>query len=248
MLEVNVKIIIIVVIIIILFISGYNKINTDIMTDDDLMNLYIMAQLNTNSTDNIKDYKFMTRTSENIVYENDDTIKFYIRGTNTLYDVYVDLTLYFGTSNIEGTTLYNNSINLLKHYIDNNYKGKKIVIIAHSLGCVIANRINNTLNIDQVKMFCPFYGFEYETYKQENVKIIENYYDILPTITKIRHFIGLDKLTMIFRSLPVTSSDFLFLHMGKYFASIYDNNYIYTIDVVFLSILIYTLIYYAYKV
>ena len=67
----------------------------------------------------------MTRTSENIVYENDDTIKFYIRGTNTLYDVYVDLTLYFGTSNIEGTTLYNNSINLLKHYIDNNlvYEG-----------------------------------------------------------------------------------------------------------------------------
>ena len=87
MLEVNVKIIIIVVIIIILFISGYNKINTDTMTDDDLMNLYIMAQLNSSSTDDIKDYKFMTSTGENIVYENDDTIKFYILGTNKLYDV-----------------------------------------------------------------------------------------------------------------------------------------------------------------
>ena len=161
-----------------------------------------------------------------------DIVKIYIRGTSNLYDVYEDLKIYFGNAYIENSSLYKNSLSTIQ-----KYKGKKIKLLAHSLGCVIANHINNILDIMTLKMFCPFYGFESETYKEANIKIIENYYDLFPTITKIMHFVGSEKLTMIFRSVPVLSVDFVFLHMESFFASIYENYYMYYFDIFFLMIL-----------
>lgn len=216
-----------------LVISSDHKNNTDTLNNDDLEDLYIMYQHDeTLPQRTVNNMTFVEKTNENIVYMNGDTVKIFIRGTGNLYDVYEDLKIYFGNAYIENSSLYINSLNTIQ-----KYKGKKIKLLAHSLGCVIANHINNIMDIETLKMFCPFYGFQSETYKESNIKIIENYYDLFPIITKIMHFVGSDKRKIIFRSVPVLSVDFVFLHMESFFASIYENYYMYYFDIFFLMIL-----------
>lgn len=244
-----VSIILIIVFICTIIIGSYNKYYSDILSDEDIEDLDIMYNfMHPVPRYEINNYKFIIRTEYNIVYENEEEgiIKFFIRGTRKFEDIITDIRAYLEEDYIHESAIYKNSEQLLQ-----KYKDKKIYIIAHSLGATIANRLANTynttnkvFNIINIKFFCPYLAFEKENFYYRDLSIIENDYDIVPLLTYIRNYVKSHDIKIVFKTIPVNTLEFYFLHKIRFFYNIYNDNYIFVIDIMVLVIFIITLIYF----
>lgn len=181
---------------------------------DDMINMYILRQMysNDNPIDMISDYKFIEKTDTNIVYENTDMIKFLIRGTYSINDIITISKYYIGINTIKESTIYKNTIILLE-----KYKNKKIYLIGHSLGSLIANIIMNETDYNFInnKMLSFFDGLQ-SIVLNNNTNIINFKYDIFSYISLIKHKIN---TSMYNNPIPINIYDIVYSH-----CCFYNNN------------------------
>jgi hypothetical protein len=202
-------------IIIILITEKYN-----IYSKDDVIDMLILhkAYGNKKPPEYIDNYKFVEKTDTNLIYENNDIIKFVIRGTQfipfTINDIITDIYCYMGINHITESKIYLNSIETLK-----KYKHKKIYLIGHSLGVLVANYIMNTYtdyNFIDNHMFSFFDGFE-KNKLNDNIKITNFSYDMFALLSLYKY----PDSNIIFYNapFPISMYDSIYNHLCKY-----DNN------------------------
>lgn len=212
--------IIVLLIVYIILISITEKYN--IYSKDDVIDMLILREIYTDNTppEYIDDYKFVEKTSTNIIYEKDDHIKFMIRGTDffkfKINDVITDINAYIGINTINQSDIYIDSIETLK-----KYKHKKIYLIGHSVGGLVLNNILNKHNDDYNfignKILSLFDGFE-NIDLNNNLNNIIFEYDIIPLLPLYKY----DNLNIKTYSspLPISMYDIVYSHCCFY----YNNN------------------------
>lgn len=210
--------IIIIVLLIIYFILVVQSNDYNMYSKDDIINSIILHNVYSNKPppEYIDDYKFVEKTDTNIVYENNDIIKFVIRGAIILplniNDIITCTLCYFGIYNINNSEIYLNSMETLK-----KYKHKKIYLIGHSLGALVANHIMNTCtdyNFIDNHMFSLFSGFE-KNKLNDNIKITNFSYDIFSLFSSYKY----PDSNIIFYNapFPISMYDiFNYNHFGSY--------------------------------
>ena len=240
---INYNLLIILSIIIIIIYNIYLKLITPNLTDLDKEDLSIMYELTKYLNNNtykpkqtINDYTFDTVTGYNIVYKDNktNTVKFGVRGTLTVTDLYTDIQCYFSQNAIMTSPIFINSKDLLK-----NYKNYNIYLIGHSLGAAVANRLANlrkNYNIVKCKLYNPFFGFEKVQFYHKKIIVVHNYYDIVPQLAFSRKLIPPRKIIDVFKSLPLNSFEFVLLHKIEFFYKIYNDNFLFILDIVVLVI------------
>ena len=207
-------VLLIVYIILILVTEKYN-----IYSKDDVIDMLILKAVHRDSKhkEYIADYKFVEKTSTNIIYEKGDLIKFVIRGTNILgfeiNDIMTSTYAYFDVDNIDKSDIYKNSIETLK-----KYKHKKIYLIGHSVGGLVLNDIlnkySNDYNFIGNKIFSLFDGFE-KMDLNNNLNTINFEYDIISLLSLYNYdHINKKKYTC---PLPINMHDIFYNHSCLYY-------------------------------
>ena len=210
------NIIIILLIVYFILILLTEKYNT--YSKNDLINIIIIHNIYSSNIPPkyICNYKFVEKTDTNIIYENNDVIMFGIRGAKlyppNINDIITCTQLYFGIDNINQSDIYISSINLLK-----KYKHKKIYLIGHSLGGLVANHIMNThtdYNFINNNMLSFFDGFQNNKLNPK-LNITNFSYDIFTLLSSYKHANSNSKIYNA--PIPISMYDsFFYNHNRKY--------------------------------
>jgi hypothetical protein len=213
-------IIFIIVLLIVYFILILVTEKYNIYSNDDIIDMLILQEIyvNDDPPEYIGDYKFVEKTNTNIIYENEDHIKFMIRGTDILRikinDIIIDIDAYLGVDYINQSDIYKNTIELLK-----KYKHKKIYLLGHSVGGLVANNIlnkyknNKEYNFIGNKMLSLFDGLEkIELY--DNLVTLDFEYDIIPLLPSYKYeYLNTKTYTC---PLPISMYDIFYNHLCLY--------------------------------